>query len=247
MMRFRQTTTSFTALIVLVCTVLTLSGCGGASTSSTGAGSKPYAGTTLRVLLAVHPWSDAIKPLLPQFEQQTGINIKLETFGENQLTQKTTVEFVSGSSDIDVFMQRPLQDARLFEKNGWFMDLNTYVKDAQKTPASYAFDDFLPRAVSTVTVNGVLTEIPVVTEHEVLYYRKDLFQQAGLSVPKTMDELQQDAAKLTEPGKQYGFVARGMQAAAVTQISSFLWPSRLLTKASLVPSGDQVGSEFILV
>src|SRR6266567_2070314 len=199
MTHFRQTMTSLTTLIVLACTVLTLSGCGGAS--ATGSGSKPFAGTTLRVLLAEHSWTDAIKPLIPEFERQTGINIKLETYGENQLTQKTTVEFVSGSSNIDVFMQRPLQDARLFEKNNWFTNLNTYVKDSQKTPTSYDFNDFLPRAISTVTVNGVLTEIPIVVEHEVLYYRKDLFQQAGLTVPKTLDELQQDAARLTVPGK----------------------------------------------
>src|SRR6266568_9439000 len=173
-MYFRQRVASLTALIVLACMVLTFAGCGGAATP-TGTGSKPYAGTTLRVLLATHSWTDAIKPLIPQFEQQTGIKVKLETFGENQLTQKTTVEFVSGSSDIDVFMQRPLQDAKLFQKNGWFVDLNSYVKDAQKTPASYAFNDIIPKALSTVTVNGVLTEIPIVTEHEVLYYRKDLF------------------------------------------------------------------------
>jgi multiple sugar transport system substrate-binding protein len=237
-MYFRQRVTTLTALIVLVCMVLILAGCGGAATTI-GTGSKPYAGTTLRVLLAVHSWTDAVKPLIPQFEQQTGIHVKLETYGENQLTQKTTVEFVSGSSDIDVFMQRPLQDAKLFQKNGWFADLNSYVKDAQKTPASYAFNDYLPRALSTVTVNGVLTEIPIVTEHEVLYYRKDLFQQAGLTVPKTLEEMQQDAAKLTVPGKQFGFVARGMQAAAVTQISSFLyseggdWYDKATHKATL--------------
>lgn len=237
-MHFRQRVTSLIALIVLICTVLVLSGCGDATTS-TGTGSKPYAGTTLRVLLAVHSWTDAIKPLIPQFEQQTGIHVKLETYGENELTQKTTVEFVSGSSNIDVFMQRPLQDARLFQKNGWFTDLNTYVKDAQKTPASYDFNDYLPRALSTVTVNGVLTEIPIVVEHEVLYYRKDLFQQAGLNIPRTMDELQQDAAKLNVPGKQYGFVARGMQAAAVTQVSGFLysegadWYDKTTHKATL--------------
>jgi multiple sugar transport system substrate-binding protein len=208
---------------LLACMLFSLAACGGDQNSSSGSGSKPYAGTTLRVLLAVHPWADAIKPLLADFQQQTGITVKIESYGENQLTQKLTVEFVSGSSDIDVFMTRPLQEARLFVKNNWYTDLNTYVKDAQKTPASYASGDFLPRATSTVTIKGTLSSIPIVVEHEVLYYRKDLFQQAGLHVPATLDELQQDAAKLTIPGKQYGFIARGMQAAAVTQLSSYLY------------------------
>jgi hypothetical protein len=106
------------------------------------AAGKPYAGTTLRALLANHPWAVAIKPLLPSFEKATGMTVKIESYGEDQLAQKLTVEFTSGSSDIDVFMQRPLQQAKLFARTGWTQDLNASVKDARKTPASYAFRDF---------------------------------------------------------------------------------------------------------
>lgn len=222
-MHFRRVMTSFTFFLILTCTVFTLSGCGGGG-GQTGTGDKPYAGTTLRVVLANHPWTDAIKPLIPQFEQQTGIQVKLESYGETQLTQKLTVEFVGGSSNIDVFAQRPLQEARLFTKNNWYTDLNTYIKDSKKTPSDWNFQDFQQKALATETVNNVLTGIPIVVEHEVLYYRKDLLQQAGLSVPKTLDELKADAAKLTDPSKQqYGFVARGQQGLAVTQLSSFLY------------------------
>src|SRR5918911_5104087 len=94
------------------------------------AAGKPYAGTTLRVLLANHPWAVAIKPLLSSFEKATGMTVKIESYGEDQLAQKLTVEFTSGSSDIDVFMQRPLQQATLFARNGWTQDLNAFVKDA---------------------------------------------------------------------------------------------------------------------
>lgn len=217
MKRFRPTQTLLSVFLILL---FALVGCGGQGSSSTD---KPYAGTTIRVLFATHPWTNAVKALLPQFEQQTGIHVQMESYGESQLSQKLTVEFVSGSSNIDVFMTRPLQEGKLFVKNNWYTDLNSYLKDPQKTPASYDFNDYLPRAVSTVTIHNMLTAIPIVVEHEVLYYRKDLLAQAGLQVPKTLDELLQAAAKLTVAGKQYGFVARGMQAAAVTQLSSFLY------------------------
>ena len=48
-----------------------------------------------------------ITPLIPQFEAQKGIKVTLENYGEDQLNQKLTTEFVAGTSDIDVFMQRP--------------------------------------------------------------------------------------------------------------------------------------------
>ena len=41
------------------------------------AAGKPYAGTTLRVLLANHPWAVAIKPLRSSFEKATGMTVKM--------------------------------------------------------------------------------------------------------------------------------------------------------------------------
>ncbi|GAC1362906.1 MAG: sugar ABC transporter substrate-binding protein [Herpetosiphon sp.] len=207
--------------------LLVVTACGGspaASPAATSGGKQPYAGTTLRLLGANHPWIDAIKPLLEDYKKQSGVTVNIESFGEDQLTQKLTTEFTSGSSDIDVFMQRPLQEAKLYVQNGWYADLNVLVKDTSKTPADYNFADFRPGAVGTEMVNGKLTGIPIVTESEVLYYRKDLLAAAGIAVPKTLDELQAAAAKLTDPGKEmFGFLARGQRSPAVTQFSSFLY------------------------
>jgi multiple sugar transport system substrate-binding protein len=67
--------------------------------------------------------------------------------------------------------------------------------------------------------------VPLITEQEVLYYRKDLLQKAGIAEPpKTLDELKADAQKVAaaNPGIA-GFVARTGKSAAVTQFSSFLY------------------------
>ena len=200
------------------------SGATAPSASGSTANATPYAGTTIRVLGANHPWADALKPLLPDFEAKTGIKVTLEQLGEDQLTQKLTTEFTAGSSDIDAFMQRPLQEAKLHQQNGYYTDLNPYLKDSKKTPAEYDSADISKAALGTETVGDVLTGIPIVVEAEVLYYRKDLLQAAGLSVPKTLDELKSAAAKLTDKSKeQYGFVARGQRSPSVTQFSSFLY------------------------
>jgi len=210
------------AASALALTSVAVAGFGAAPPSrAASAPTRPYAGTTIRVVLDNHPWTVAIKPLFAQFTQETGIIVKPESYGEDQLTQKLTVEFASGASNIDVFMQRPLQEARFFTKNNYYTDLTPYVK---KAPSSYNYGDFEKAALSTETVNGQLTGIPIVVEHEVLYYRKDLLQAAHLGVPKTLAQLQLDAAKLTNKGKNiYGFVARGQQSPSVTQFSSYLY------------------------
>lgn len=186
--------------------------------------SQQFKGTTLRILVANHPWFDTMKTLVPDFEKATGMKVNLENYGEGELVQKLTTEFTAGGSDVDAFMQRPLQEGKLFAQNGWYVDLNKYVKDTGKTPAGYDFADFQKGAVGTETVKDSLTGIPIVTEQEVLYYRKDLFQAAGLQAPKTLDDLKAAATKLTDKSKdQFGFIARGQGNPAVTQFSSFLY------------------------
>ncbi len=183
------------------------------------AGDMPYAGTTLRLVAANHPWQVAITPLLADFEAETGIKVNLEAYGEDQLNQKLTTEFTAGGSDIDVFMQRPLQEARVMQMNGWYEDLSSCVADPD-----YDFADFAEGAVGTTMVNGVLTGIPIVTEQEVLYYRKDLLEEKGIAVPTTLDELKAAAEALTDKDNEmYGFVARGQRSPLVTQFSSFLY------------------------
>ena len=51
---------------------------------------KPYAGTTLRFIVAHHPWTEAIKPLLKDLEGRTGIRVNAEAYGEDQLRDKLT-------------------------------------------------------------------------------------------------------------------------------------------------------------
>jgi multiple sugar transport system substrate-binding protein len=179
----------------------------------------PYAGTELRLVGANHPWQVAITPLLAEFEAATGIKVNFEALGEDQLNQRLTTEFTAGNSDIDVFMQRPLQEARVMQMNNWYEDLANCVSDPD-----YDFADFADGAVGTTTVDGVLTGVPIVTEQEVLYYRKDLLEAAGLAVPTTLDELKAAAEALTDKDNEiYGFVARGQRSPLVTQFSSFLY------------------------
>lgn len=73
-------------------------------------GDKPYAGQTIRVILASHDWTDAVESKLEEFTTRTGIEIEFEIYPEDQLSTKLNVELASGGAYIDVFMCRPLQE-----------------------------------------------------------------------------------------------------------------------------------------
>ncbi len=182
--------------------------------------SNKFAGTELRLIFANHPWNNTIQRLIPAFEQASGMFLRIESYFEDQLSQKLQVGLTSGTSTADAFMFRPLQEGRLFAKNGWLFD----VKDFAAADADWNWNDFQEAARGTVTFEDMVFGVPIVTERQVLYYRKDLFAAKGLSAPTTLEELEAAAAALNDPANGIaGIVMRGQRAAAVTQFSSFLY------------------------
>jgi multiple sugar transport system substrate-binding protein len=165
----------------------------------------------IRVLLANHPYGELLKTVIPEYEKQSGSKVIVESLQEGQLTQKLTTEFATSSSTVDVFMTRPLQETLLFNKNGWYAPLD-----------GYDFSDYPANTVDIGRKDGKPHIVPLVTEWQVLYYRKDLFQQAGLPVPATFGELE-NAARILNANGIAGFGSRGAGAAAVTQMSSYVY------------------------
>jgi len=179
-----------------------------------GEGSK-----TLNVTLANHVWTDIVTASLPDFEEETGIKVNLTQLGEDQLSDQYNVKLNAGSDEIDVMMYRPLQEGKLFAQNGWLADLTEDVESND----DWDWGDFQSGPVESTTVDDEVVGVPIITEREVLYYRKDLLEAAGLEVPTTLDELESasEAIEQANPGTA-GFVARTGVAASVTQFSSFL-------------------------
>ncbi|MHA6696109.1 ABC transporter substrate-binding protein [Homoserinimonas sp. A520] len=177
---------------------------------------------TLNVTLANHVWTDIVKEAIPEFEEETGITVNLTQLGEDQLSDQYNVKLNAGTDEIDVMMYRPLQEGKLFANNGWLADISDNVSEN----GDWNWDDFQPGPVGSTTVDGAVVGVPIITEREVLYYRTDLLEAAGLEVPTTLEELEAAAKKIKEQNPDIaGFVARTGVSAAVTQFSSFLYSS----------------------
>ncbi|MEP7183242.1 MAG: sugar ABC transporter substrate-binding protein [Betaproteobacteria bacterium] len=165
----------------------------------------------IRVLLANHPYGELLKSAISEFEGATGIKVNAESLQESQLTTKLTTEFATNSSSVDVFMTRPLQEGKMFYKNGWYEPLT-----------AYDFADYPKNVMSVASFGTRAYIVPLVTEWQVLYYRKDLLAGAGLKVPATFADLEAAASKLNSDSVA-GFASRGKGAAAVTQLSSYVY------------------------
>lgn len=182
--------------------------------------SSDIAGTTIRVTLANHVWTESIKELIPLFEEETGATVEISQLAEDQLSDQYNVKLNAGTDEIDVMMYRPLQENKLFASNGYLADISALAAAS----ADWDFADFQPGPAALTSFEGALVGVPIITERTVLYYRKDLLEAAGLEVPTTLDELDAAAAAIHAANPEVsGYVGRTGRSAAVTQFNAFLY------------------------
>ena len=165
-------------------------------------------GTTLNALVVKHWWTDALTPLLPQFEELTGMKVKFDTLSEDTYYQKAVTELSSGSSAHDVLMVGNLQVGQ-YMGGGWLEDLNPYFANTKLTDlAWYDLEDLLASGRAAGAQGDKQYALPIGSEAEMLFYRKDLFDAKGLKAPTTYDELYA-AAQALKTADMAGYVTRG--------------------------------------
>ncbi|QBI19469.1 sugar ABC transporter substrate-binding protein [Egibacter rhizosphaerae] len=182
-----------------------------------------HEGETIRVALNQHPWQEEIEPLIPEFEELTGITVEADAQPEEQFRQRVTTELTARSDDIDVFMTSALQEGGRYHDSGWYEDLYPYLEDDSLTADDYDFDDMADRPVADHEQDGELIGMPIQIETDMLFYREDVLDEHGLEPPETLEELEEVAAEIDDPDGMRAFATRGRTAAAVTKIAAFLY------------------------
>ena len=153
-------------------------------------GSKPLSGITLNIACWSSPYAKLLSDYVPQFQEATGAKVNYETPSFPIYNQRTDVELSTGGSSYDVLNVTFIYIGRWIGA-GWFVPLDGYLKDPQKTPADWEPDDFLPGATAAFKdPAGRLYAIPWTAD---IYMggaaRYDLFEKAGKPMPDTFDEL----------------------------------------------------------
>ena len=157
---------------------------------------KRYNGQTINFLSSNHPWPNALAEYIPEFTKLTGIQIKIDTYNENQMRQRLTTLMQTQSSSTDLFMTTPTREGRLFTTAGYYLDLKPLLNDPKMTPPDYNYADFSPVITRTSTINNITLGIPLNIEGPVVTYRRDIFDACHLSFPATIEDMLTTAAAL---------------------------------------------------
>lgn len=176
---------------------------------------KPLAGVTLTLASQNDQFGAVIAALAPKFTEETGATVKVEILDYGSLLTKTTADFIGDTKGYDLITM-DIVWAGAYSENKYSVDLTDWVaRDAEEL----ALDDIYPVLLESLgQYDGRYVAFPFAGYANVLAYRTDLFEAAGLEVPTTMEDLVADAKLLTKPeANQYGFVANGQMGAAVAQ------------------------------
>ena len=141
----------------------------------------------LTVAMNKHPFTESLVPLVPIFEELTGVTVHYEILPEMEYYAKLAVDQSSGGGFIDVFMTGPEMTWQ-FIPPGWIEPLDEYLNNPELTDLEwYDPDDFYEAAWKANKWDGVtlghggygegpIYGIPVTFEIMSLTYRKDLFE-----------------------------------------------------------------------
>jgi len=177
-----------------------------------------YKGTTIRLLMNKHIYTDAMRQEVANFEKLTGIKVTYDIYPEEQYFDKVTVALSSGSSEYDVYMTGAYQVWQ-YAPPRWVEPLEKYINDPSVTNPDYDAGDFLPSLMASLrwdlkdghkTGTGHQWALPWGFELNSLTYNKKMFDALGLEPPKTFAEAIKDSKLIDQkyPGV-VGIVVRG--------------------------------------
>ncbi len=153
-----------------------------------------------------------MQSLTPKFTEKTGIELNYIILPENELRQKVTEDVRIGAGKYDI-VTIGTYDTPFWGQNKWIESLEPYFDSmSPEEKKEYDREDIITTIRSALSYKGAQYALPFYGESSMLYYRKDLFEKAGLEMPEkpTWEQVYEFARKLHNPSKQqYGIILRG--------------------------------------
>ena len=137
-----------------------------------------------------------------EFKALSGASFNIDYLNENDRRAKSRAD----ASTVGKYNVYYIDEANiaLFASSKWVVPLLDYY------PKDYDYADFDAGRQKTATVDGVVYFAPLTGGTDLMVYRKDLLEKAGITPPKTLDEFIVAVQKLNDPDHGvYGIALRG--------------------------------------
>lgn len=156
-----------------------------------------FEGKTLVVYTALSEGSDAYSAYMEQvaaFEEKTGAIVDVKPYGEN-LPDVLDNALDSGST-VDVFPVSSLTELNFHMSDA--LDLTSYVENSDIEEHTY--DVYMDLIQARSADGASVYALPTTASVQAVWYNQDVFEQVGVTAPKTMEEFETVCDKLVEAG-----------------------------------------------
>lgn len=167
--------------------------------------------TELTVPTAETPWLPSYQELVAEYEAESGVKINLTTFPMDGLLTQQANAAQSGSNAFDVFQMNE-------QWVGQFYD-NQWVQPLAEVDPDFAWDEGLiefdgvgrwDADLRSTSPDGEPYALPINGNIQLFMYRTDLYDQLGLDVPTTWDDVVDNGQSARDAGAVTdGYVLRG--------------------------------------
>ena len=134
------------------------------------------------------------------FKNKTGHDVEIIPVSETDLGKRTTAAYAA--NDLPDVIYHTLQYVLPWAEAG-ILDVETNDEIVDDLDAG----TFAPGAIEMAQFDGLVAAVPVDGWTQMIVYRKDLFDNAGLPAPDTYSKIVNAIDKLHNPPNMYGFVA----------------------------------------
>ncbi|MFJ6738202.1 ABC transporter substrate-binding protein [Streptomyces sp. NPDC091279] len=186
-----------------------LAACGSDASAALDPHATPKLDGVTLTILANQPNALSFQYLAEPFEKATGAKLKVTPVPYDKLTAKAVLDVQSGAGQFDVFMYWYAAVGTLAQ-GGVIEDLTAYIKAHRDIDES----DFLPSLYDTYTrYDGRRWGLPYDGDTHILFYNTEIFERHKVQAPKTWEEYNETAAKITKDakGKYYGAIIEAQQ------------------------------------
>ncbi|MDX1541626.1 MAG: extracellular solute-binding protein, partial [Geminicoccaceae bacterium] len=139
-------------------------------------GAGPLAAETVTVATVNNGDMIVMQKLSSEFEKQSGHQLEWVVLEENVLRQRATTDIATGGGQFDV-MTIGTYEVPIWAAQGWLEPMDNL-------PEDYDVDDVLKPIRDGLSYDGTLYALPFYGESSMLFYRADVFEEAGIEVPE---------------------------------------------------------------
>jgi multiple sugar transport system substrate-binding protein len=143
------------------------------------------------------PEHDNLVKVAEEYTKKTGKEVIVEEVAREAYFDKLNTVVANCGTDYDAFYAMSDYIPAYVAADG-LKDLNTFFEDPAVVSSDFTLDDY-GKATEFFSFDGKLYVLPSEGDTAWLWYRKDLFEKAGLTPPETWDEFLAAAQALNDP------------------------------------------------